>query len=118
MILAFSGPPGGPQGGLLGCLGGVLGASGAVLACLGGFFLQTWRYLGSSLAILEAIFDLLGRTWKPSCPLEGHLEPSWGIFPDVEVPSGWPAGSAEAPGGVLEKNPNQNRYDLARQAPL
>ena len=46
MILASSGPPGGPLEGLLGCLGGLLGASWAALghleAILGRF--RPYRY--------------------------------------------------------------------------
>ena len=106
MILISSGLPGGPLGGLLGRLGGLLGA------------------LEASWAVLEASWGHLGR-------LGGHLGrlggvPSWSrldqekpLEPGLEEPPGTPAGHAGGPGGVhLEKNQNQNRKDLARQAPL
>ena len=102
MILASSGPPGGP-------LGGLLGRVGPSWRLLG----QTWRYLGLSWAVL----DHLGRTWRPSWTileaissrrghLGGHLEPSWRICWGPWQSSRDPAGRAEAPGGVLlEKEP-------------
>ena len=62
MILASSGPPGGPLEGLLGCLGGLLGASWAVLGHLEAILGR----LGLSWAVLEAVLDHLGRTWRPS----------------------------------------------------
>ena len=58
--------------------------------------------------------------------LRDHLEPSWRIFVDVGVvygalfgfPGPWRAGPK--PQGELfwKKNQNQNRKDVARQAPL
>ena len=118
MILASSGPPGGALGGLLGCLGGLLGASWAVLGHLEAILGR----LGLSWAVLEAVLDHLGRTWRPSWTileailgqrghLGGHLEPSWRIFWGIELLgnlSGTPAGRAGGPGGViLEKNQNR-----------
>ena len=74
MILASSGPPGEPLGGLL----GRLGPSWSLLG-------RTWRYFGLSWAVLEAILDHLGRTWRPSwailAVLEAILEPSGGEKP-------------------------------------
>ena len=89
MSFASSGPPGEP-------LGGVLGRVGLSWRLLG----RPWRYLGLSWAVLEAVLDHLGRTWRPSWTileailgqrghLRGHLEPSWRIF--------W--GIGEFPGG-------------------
>ena len=98
MIWAPSARPGGPLGGLLGCLGGLLGASWAVLGHLEAILGR----LGLSWAVLEAVLDHLGRTWRPSWTileailgqrghLRGHLEPSWRIFGglgNVRVASG------------------------------
>ena len=57
---------------------------------------RTWRYLGPSWAVLEAVLDHLGRTWRPSWTileailgqrghLGSHLGPSWRIFFRIEV---------------------------------
>ena len=73
MILALSGLPGGRLGGLLGASWAVLGHLGAILGRLGGF-----------LDELEGILDSLGPSWRPSWSilggLGGHLGtsgPSW-----------------------------------------
>ena len=140
MILESSGPPGGPLGGLLGRLGGLRGASWAVLG-----------RLGLSWAVLEAVLDHLGRTWRPSWTileailgqrghLGGHLEPSWRIFWELgdvlgvlRVVGGREIGELRSwailsggrrdvpePQGesFWKKNQNQNREGSARQAPL
>ena len=126
MILASSGPPGGP-------LGGLLGRVGPSWRLLG----RTWRYLGPSWAVLEAVLDHLGRTWRPSWTileaildqrghLGGHLEPSWRIFWELGdvlgvlwvLLGGWRVGPKPTGRVLVEKNQNQNRNSLARQAPL
>ena len=104
----------------------------------------SWRHLGAILAVLEGILGRLGGilepsypSWRPSWPswrhLGGHLGPSWtswrpsrAILEDflrsLRSLAVLPGGRRDVPeptGGVLlEKNQNQNRDRLARQAPL
>ena len=80
MIWAYSGPPGGP-------LGGLLGRVGPSWRLLG----RTWRYLGLSWAVLEAILDHLGRTWRPS----------WTILEAMLGQRGHLGGHLSRPGGHL-----------------
>ena len=42
--------------------------------------MRTWRHLGLSWAVLEAILDHLGRTWRPSWPYWRPSRPSWRRF--------------------------------------
>ena len=74
---------------LLGRLGSRLGPSWAAI----------W-------AVLEAILAVLEASWRPSWAILGRLERKNPWQPPLEDPSGWPAGRAGAPGGVLlEKEP-------------
>ena len=107
--------PLGPSWRLLGRTWRYLGPPLAVLEAVLDHLGRSWR---PSWTILEAILGQRGH-------LGGHLEPSWRIFWELgdvlgvlwvvwgreigelrswavlEDPSGWPAGRAEAPGGVL-----------------
>eukprot|EP00959_Pyramimonas_sp_CCMP1952_P183937 3845938-Pyramimonas_sp.AAC.1 len=63
MILASSGPPSGPVGGLMGRLRDLLGVSWAVLE-------SSWAFLMVSSVDLESTSTILGE-------LGGHLGPPW-----------------------------------------
>jgi len=102
----------GHPGGFLGGPGSILEPSWAVLVVASADLRPSWTVLGGLGGHLGSLRGHLGRSWS-------HLEQEKPLEPPLEQPFGWPAGRAEAPGGVLwEKNQNQNRKDLARQAPL
>ena len=93
------GPSWNRLGALLRASWAVLGASWGHVSRLGGHLGPSWANLRAILAVLEAILDHLGAIWSRK-NLADHL---WAILGGL---SGWPAGRAEAPGGVLlEKEP-------------